>query len=128
MLTHGFPGRPAGGVAIEAHTVAHLAAQHLPDGHAPGLARQIPAGYLDPGNTTAIATKPAVLLDLAEYLRHIARVHADNAALQHQTVRFAAIVPDLAIPGNALVGIQTDEHGSVRMRNAHVGDPQSRWT
>ena len=67
-----------------------------------------------------------MLLDLAEDLRDIARVHADDAALQHQAVRLAAIVADLAIPGNALVGIEADEHGSERMRNAHVGDPQSR--
>jgi len=62
-----------------------------------------PAGHLDGGNTAAIATKPAVLLDLAEYLRHIARVHSDDAALQHQAVRLAAIVADLTIPGDALL-------------------------
>src|ERR1035441_2750522 len=112
MVAHPFPGRHTDGVAIEAYAVAHLAAQHLPDGHAPGLAGQVPAGYLDAGDTAAIAAKSAMLLDFAEYLRHIARVHSDDAALQHQAVRLAAIVADLSIPRYALVGIEADEHGS----------------
>src|ERR1017187_7376903 len=119
MVAHPFPGRHTDGVAIEAYAVAHLAAQHLPNRHTPGLARQVPAGHLDAGDTAAIAAKSAVLLDFAEYLRHIARVHSDDAALQHQAVRLAAIVADFAIPGYALVGIETEDRKSTRLNSSH---------
>ena len=35
------------GVGVEADAVAELAAEHLVDGHAVGLAGQVPAGHLD---------------------------------------------------------------------------------
>ena len=124
MLTHLFPGRSIGRVAVHADPLAHLAAEHLPDRHVPGFARQIPAGDFDCGNATAGTTKPSELLDLAEDLRNVARVHADEAALQHQPACFAGIIADLAISGNALVRIEAHEHGSLGMCDTHVGDSQ----
>ena len=74
------------GVAVAADAVAELAAEKLPDRHAPGLAREVPAGDLDAADAARLAGVAAELLDAAEDLLDVAGVLAEDAALQHGRV------------------------------------------
>ena len=77
------------GVTVDTDLVTILAAQQLPDRHAPCLARQIPQGDLHTRDTAALAGMAAELLDLVHDLVDIAGVFAQQAAFQHQRIGFA---------------------------------------
>ena len=120
------------GVAVDAHLVAELAAQHRVDGHAVGLAGQVPQRHLDAAHAAALARVVAELLDPAKDLVHVARVLAQDAALEHQGIALAGPVAHLAIALDALVGADLDQRAAHRRADdggdAHVGDAQVRGT
>jgi hypothetical protein len=70
------------------------------------------------------------LPDPAEYLIYVARVLAENTALQHPGEGRAAIVPDFTKPADALVRVNA-KNRTVHRRTSHDGyaqirDPQRR--
>ncbi len=114
------------GVAIQPHAVAELAAQHLIDGHAVGLAGQIPQGHLDAADAASLPTVPAELLDAAEQAVHVARILSQDAALEHLGIQLVGAVAHLAIAHQALVGLDLEQDAMHRRADdigkAHVGD------
>jgi hypothetical protein len=70
----------------------------------------------------------AELLDLAEQLVHVARILADQPALEHQRVALAGTVTDLAVAAEPLVGVDPDdarpERHAYQGGDAKVGDAQ----
>jgi len=73
--------RAAAGVLVDAHFVARLAAEQLPDGHTERLALDVPERVLDPGDgrvgDNAAREAGRVVHELPEEL-DIARVAADQ--------------------------------------------------
>ena len=118
------------GVAVAADLVAPLAAEELPHGHAPRLAADVPARELHRAHAAGLARVAAELLDAAEHLLHVARVLAEDAALQHRRVGAAGGVADLAVAHDSLVGVEFEERAplgrAVDVGEAHVGDLQRR--
>src|SRR5256885_1100082 len=57
-----------GRIRVQAYAVAEAATQHLVDGHAEGLPREVPAGHLDAADPAGLAGGMAELLDLPGYL------------------------------------------------------------
>ena len=97
------------GVAIDAHLVAELAAQHLVDRHAIGLAGEVPERDLDRRDAAALPAVAAELLDAAEQPVDVAGVFAEQPALQHQRIGGAGAVADLAEADDALVGVDLEQ-------------------
>ena len=116
------------GVAIHAHAVAELAAEHLVDRHAVGLAGKVPQRDLDRRDAAALAAVAAELLDAPEEPVDVARVLAEEPALQHQREGLAGAVADLAEADDPLVGVDLQERGRERRADdvgaADVGDAQ----
>ena len=114
------------GVAIDAHLVAELAAEHLVDRHAVGLAGEIPQRDLDRRDAAALPAVAAELLDAAEQAVDVAGVLAEQPALQHQRVGGAGAVAHLAEPDDALVGVDLEQRRGERraddLGHPHVGD------
>ena len=102
----GLVGR--GGIAIDAHLVAVLAAQKLVAGHAVGLAGQVPEGKLDAGHAAALATGAAIAFDRAEEHIDVAGVLAQEKALELEGVLLVAGVSDLADAIDILVRVDAD--------------------
>ena len=114
------------GVAIDAHLVAELAAEHLVDRDAIGLAGEVPERDLDRRDAAALPAVAAELLDAAEQPVDVARVLAEQPALQHQRVGGAGAVAHLAKPDDALVGVDLEQRRGERRADdfgdPHVGD------
>ncbi len=114
------------GVAVDADPVAELAAQELPDGDAPGLARDVPERDFDARDAAALPRHAAELLDAPENLLHVAGVFAEDAALEHGRVSPAGGIADFAVAHNALVGVDLDQRAAFRravdVGKTHVGD------
>ena len=117
-------------VGVQADAVAVPAAEHPVDGDAVGLARQVPQGHLDAGDAAAL---PAVVAELPNRLEdplHVARILAEQPALEHQGVPLAAAVADLAVAGDALVRVDPDQgnphRGPRNDGDPQIGDPQLR--
>ena len=114
------------GVAIHAHPVAELAAEHLVDRNAVGLAGEVPERDLDRRHAAALAAVTAELLDAPEEPVDVARVLAEEAALQHQREGGAGAVAHLAEADDPLVGVDLQERRRERraddVGDAHVGD------
>jgi hypothetical protein len=113
-------------VRVEPHVIAELAAQHLPARHAPRLARQIHQRHLDAADTAGLPGVVAELLDLAEDLVDVARVLAEDPALEDQRIGLAASIANFAVPRDALVRVDPDErhrhgraddHGHAQVRD-----------
>jgi hypothetical protein len=75
-----------GGVGVAADAVAKFAAEHLVYRHVISLARQIPQRHFQGAHASALARRTAELLDLAEDFINVARVLAQNAALQFERI------------------------------------------
>jgi len=67
------------------------------DGHAVGLAGQVPQGNLDGADPSRLSCVVPELFDAAEELVDLARVLAQDSALEHQGVRLAGAVAHLAV-------------------------------
>src|SRR3569623_1262146 len=87
-----------GGVAVDADRLAEAAAQHLVDRNAIGLAGEVPQRDLDGGDAAALPAVAAELLDAAEQAIDVARVLAQQPALQHQGEGGAGAVAHFAEP------------------------------
>ena len=109
------------GIAVDADFVAELAAQHLVNGHAEGLAGQIPERHLDAAHPAALAGVPAKLLDAAEELVDVAGIFTQEQAFQHQGIGLGGGITHLAITYQALVGIQLHQ-GAVHRRAGDIGE------
>ncbi len=110
-------------IAIEAHLVAELAAQHLVDRDSIGLAGKIPQSDLDTRDPAALPSVTAELLDAAEQAIDVARILAEQSALEHQGIGGAGAIAHFAQPHYPLIGIDLDE--CRREWRAHdLGDPQ----
>src|SRR4029079_9537639 len=118
------------GVGVETHAIAEPAAQHLPARHAPGLAGEVHHRHLDSAHAAALPRVPAELLDLPEDLVDVARVLAEEPALEHQRVRLARAVAYFAPADETLVGLDADDRTRHRRldddRDADIGDLQRR--
>ena len=114
------------GVAIDAHLVAELAAEHLVDRNAIGLAGEVPKRDLDSRDAAALPPMAAELLDAAEQPVDIAGVLAQQPALEHQRIGRAGAVAHFAEADDALVGVDFDQRRGERraddLGDAHVGD------
>ena len=125
-----FHSRHGRRVHVQTDAVAVLAAEQLVDGNAVRLARQVPQGHFDAGDAAALSSVVAELSDLLEQSFDVARVFAEQSALEHQRVSLAAAVANLAIAGNPLIRIDADQ-GHAKRRptddgHAEIGDPQPR--
>jgi len=113
-------------VAVAADAVAPPAAEQLPHRHAPRLARDVPARELDRAHAARLAAVAAELLDAAEDLLDVARVLAEDAALQDFRVGAAGGVAHLAVADEALVRVDLHERAALRravdVREADVRD------
>ena len=97
------------GVAVDADFVAEFAAEHLPDGDAPGLAGEVPAGDFEGADAAGLSGVAAELLESAEDFFDIAGVFAEDAAFEHGGVGSAGGVADFAVADESLVGVDFDE-------------------
>ena len=79
------------------------------DRHAIGLTGDIPARLFHGGHAAPLPGLPAKLFDLAEDLLNVARILAEDPALQHQSVWGHAAVIHLAVTRDPLIGIDSDE-------------------
>ena len=93
------------GVGVEADAIAEPAAEQLPARHAPGLAGKVHQGHLDAADAAGLPRRRAELLDAPEDLVDVARVLAEDPALQHQRVAFVAPVAHFAPADQPLVRI-----------------------
>jgi len=109
LLTHRLARRLVGCIAVHANAVAERAAGEHIGGHAIGFARQVHQRHLDGADTAALPPVVAELRDLAEDLVHVAGILAEDAALEHECVRLAGVVADLAVAAEPLIGVDADE-------------------
>ena len=118
------------GVGVEADAIAEPAAEQLPARHAPGLAGEVHQGHLDAADAAGLPRRRPELLDAPENLVDVARVLAEDPALQHQRVAFVAPVAHFAPADQPLVRIDADdghrERGARHDRHAQIGDLQRR--
>ncbi len=114
------------GIAVHADLVAELAAQHLIDRNAVGLARDIPQRKLHTANAARLTGLTAVLLDAAENLIDVAGVFANEETLEHLRVELSGAIAHLTIARDALVGLNAQQgavHGSADdVNKTHVRD------
>jgi len=110
-------------VGIAADPVTELPAEHLVDRNVVGLARQVPQGHFNAGDAASLARVEAELLDLPEHLVHVARILADDHALEHHHVVPVGSVAVLADAVDALVRVEPDEPPSER-GHPHVRDSE----
>jgi hypothetical protein len=117
-------------VSIEPHTIAELAAEHLPAGDAPGLSGKIHQGHLDPAHAARLTRVMAELLDLAKHFIDAARVLAEDAALEEERIDLVRSVAHFAPPADALIRIDSNQRACKRGArddgDAHIGNLQSR--
>jgi hypothetical protein len=115
-------------VGVAPHGVAELPADQGVRRHAVRLAGQVHQGHLDAGHATALAAVVPELLDLAEDLVEVARVLADDAALEREGVRGARAVAHLAPADEPLVRVDPDDRRAERhpeqVGHPHIGDAQ----
>ena len=104
------------------HPIAELAAEHLVDRNPIGFAGNVPQRDLDRRYAAALPAVPAELLDPAKQAIDIARVLAEQPALQHQSVGRAASVAHLAKADDSLIGVDLEQDGAER-RTDDLGDP-----
>ena len=118
-------------IAIAADFVAPFAAQELPYGYAPCLAADIPARELNSADAARLARITAELLYAAENLLDIAGVFAENAALEHRSIRAAGGIAYFAVTDEALVRVKLEECATLRcavdVGKAHIGYLERRW-
>ena len=117
-------------VAVDAHLVPELAAEHVVHGDAIRLSRQVPEGDLDAAHAATLPAVEAELLDPAEDFVDVAGVFAQYTALEHERVGLGGHVTHLAKAHDALVGVELQDLAGVRrareVRKAHVRDAQLR--
>ena len=117
-------------IAIHADLVPEFAAQQLIQGHAVGLARQIPQGNFNAADAAALPGMAAELLDLAENFIHIAGVLTQNAAFEHQSIGLAGGVPHLAVACDPLIGFNFQNRAAlgraVDINESHIRNFQIR--
>src|SRR5262249_51725939 len=112
-------------VGVDSNPVAILAAEELIAGHAVDLPDQIPQRDLDARDPAALAAPVTKLLDRPKDHVHIARVLAQQHALELERVLLVAGVAHLAKAIDALIGIDADDRIIVvagHYRDPHIGD------
>jgi hypothetical protein len=116
------------GVGVTPDAIPEPAADQGVRGHAVRLAGEVHQRHLDPADAAALPAVPAELFDLAKDLVQVARVLADDPTLQHQRVRRAGAVSDLAVTDDPLIGLEPDDRRRKRdpdqVRDLEIGDPQ----
>ena len=115
---------PADRAVIDAHLVAHLAAEQLVDRHAGRLAGDVPQRVLDGADRGAIGLERAALADLQHAALDVGRVLADQrvAEMQHPGLEVGLGVFHLAEAVEALVGDDADDRMLADDGAAQVGD------
>ena len=101
-------------IAVQADFVTEFAAEHLPDGNAPRLAGQIPAGHFQRADAARLPRIAAELLDAAEDLLHIARILAENPRLQHRGIGATGCVANFAVADKSLIRIDFHQRAAFR--------------
>ena len=132
----GIVGVVVGRVAIDAHAVAHLAAEELIDGDAERLAGQVPERNFDGGEGRDIlpALGPgenAVETDAFPQRLDVQRVASDEGVAEgaHQGHAAHNGVGGFTVPEDALVGVDADVEliaVAHHLGRAHVGDLEFR--
>src|SRR6185312_1111652 len=90
-------------LAVHTNLVAKFPAKHLIDRHTISFAGQIPQRVLNRVDAAPLAVIPAMHLDLAEDLVHVAGILAEQSGLMHQHVVRLGTVPNrLPVTRNSL--------------------------
>ena len=110
--------------------MAKLATQHLIDRSVVGFTSQIPKRHFDAADAARLPGVPAELFDLAKNLIDVARILAEDTALEKERVSGTRSVANFAQTVDALVGIDANEwtghrrtghHGNAQLRNFQIG-------